>query len=62
MSMENHGGMISIGETPDSFARAIWQTYHQRHLLAKQEKRAKGMMNFALRSISFTLPRDLNMQ
>jgi hypothetical protein len=27
--MENHGGMISTGETPDSSSRALWKFYQQ---------------------------------
>jgi hypothetical protein len=34
MSMENHGGIISTRETPDSSARAFWQSYQQSHLVA----------------------------
>jgi len=49
--MENHGGMISTGETPDSSTRALWKSYQQSHLVAKQEELAKEMMNLALRSI-----------
>jgi hypothetical protein len=30
MSMENHDGMISTGETRDSSSRALWQSYQQR--------------------------------
>jgi hypothetical protein len=29
MNMENHHGMISIGETPDSSTTALWQSYRQ---------------------------------
>jgi hypothetical protein len=37
MSMENHDGMLSAGESPDSSSRALWQSYQQNHLVAKQE-------------------------
>jgi hypothetical protein len=29
MSMENHGGMILKGETPDSSTTALWKFYQQ---------------------------------
>jgi hypothetical protein len=29
MRLENHGGMISTGETPDSSTRALWESYQQ---------------------------------
>jgi hypothetical protein len=39
--MENNGGMISTRETPDLSTRALWQSYQQSHLVAKQEELAK---------------------
>jgi hypothetical protein len=45
MSMDNHGGMSSIRENTDSSTRALWQSYQQSNLVAKQEKLAKEMMN-----------------
>jgi hypothetical protein len=54
MSMENHGGMISIGEIPDSSTRALWEFYQNSHLVTKQEETAKEM-NFAYEiSVSYT--------
>jgi hypothetical protein len=44
MSMENNGGMISTGETPDSSITALWQAYQQSRILAKQEEVAKEMI------------------
>jgi hypothetical protein len=40
--MENHGGMISTEETPNSSTRALWQSYQQSYLVAKQEVLGKG--------------------
>jgi hypothetical protein len=57
VTTEKHGGMISTGETPDSSTRALWQSYKQCHLIAKQEKLGKKTTNFALLSISFILRR-----
>jgi hypothetical protein len=37
ISMENHGGLISIWEIPESSTRGLWQSYQQSHLVAKQE-------------------------
>jgi hypothetical protein len=54
MSMKNHGGMISTGETPDSSTRALWEFYRTSHLVTKQEEIAKEM-NFAYEiSVSYT--------
>jgi hypothetical protein len=44
--MEDHGGMISTKETPDSSIRAFWKSYQQKHIVAKQEELAKEMTNF----------------
>jgi hypothetical protein len=41
ISMDNLGGMISTGKTPDLFTRALRQSYQQNHLVAKQEELAK---------------------
>jgi hypothetical protein len=41
MSMENYGGMISTGNTPDSATRALLQTNQQSRLIAEQEELAK---------------------
>jgi hypothetical protein len=52
MSVESDGGKISTGET-DTSIRALWHLYKHNHLVAKEEKLAKGTVDFALRSISF---------
>jgi hypothetical protein len=39
--MDNLSGIISTGKTPDLFTRALWQSYQQNHLVAKQEELAK---------------------
>jgi hypothetical protein len=44
MSMENQGGMIYTGETPDSSTRTLSQFYQQNHLVATQEDMAKEIM------------------
>jgi hypothetical protein len=44
-------------KTPESSTRPFWQSYQQSYLVAKQEGLAKKIMNFALRSISFTFLR-----
>jgi hypothetical protein len=36
MSMENHGGIISTGKTPDSCTISLLQSYQQSHLVANQ--------------------------
>jgi hypothetical protein len=33
ISMENHGGMISTGKTPDSSTRSLWWSYQKSHLV-----------------------------
>jgi hypothetical protein len=45
MSMENYGGTILTGKTPDLFTRALWQYNQHSHLVAKQEERAKKVKN-----------------
>jgi hypothetical protein len=39
---------------PDSFTRALWQSFTRSHLIAKQEKHGE-VVEFCLRSISFML-------
>jgi hypothetical protein len=36
------------GKTPDSSTTALWQSYQQSHLVAKQEELSKEIMNLAL--------------
>jgi hypothetical protein len=57
MSIENHGEMISRVKTPDSFTRALLESYPQSSS-SKAGGTGKGT-NFALRSISFILRRNL---
>jgi hypothetical protein len=45
---EKPGGMMT-GKTPYSSTRALWKSYYQRHLVAKQLELAKEMINFASR-------------
>jgi hypothetical protein len=52
MSMGNHGGIISTRETPDSSIRALWKSFQQSNLVAKQEKLGDGNDEFVPRSIS----------
>jgi hypothetical protein len=54
--MENHGGMIWTGETPDSSTITSSNSTGS-HLVAKKEKLEKKLMNFALRNIRFMLRR-----
>jgi hypothetical protein len=54
MSMENHGGMMSKQETPDSSATALWQSYQQSNLVARQEKLATEMILFYELSLSYS--------
>jgi hypothetical protein len=51
MSLENHGGMIWTGNTPDSFTRALWQSCQLSHLVANQEELGEGSDDFSLQSI-----------
>jgi hypothetical protein len=51
MSVENHGGMITTGESPDSSTRTLWLCYQQSHQEANHEKLAKKIMNLAVRII-----------
>jgi hypothetical protein len=60
MSMENHGGMISTEET-DVSTRALWQSYQQRHLIEKQEKLAREMINLAFQVTLFIVRSDFYM-
>jgi hypothetical protein len=39
------------GESPVSSARALWQSYQQSHVVAKQEELAMEMINLALQSM-----------
>jgi hypothetical protein len=57
MSIENHGEMISTVKTPDSFTRALLESYPQSYS-GKAGGTGKGT-NFALLSISFIFRRDL---
>jgi hypothetical protein len=41
---------IDRGKASDSSTTAIWQSYQQSHLVAKQEDLAKEIMNLTLRS------------
>jgi hypothetical protein len=43
MSMENHGGIIPTGDTPDSSTRAVWKFHQHSHLAVKQEALTKDM-------------------
>jgi hypothetical protein len=45
--MENHGGMILTGGTPESYTRAFWQSYLQSSS-SKAGGTGEGMINFAL--------------
>jgi hypothetical protein len=44
--MENYGGIISVEETSDSSTTALWKSYQQSHLVAKQEELIKEIINF----------------
>jgi hypothetical protein len=59
MNMENNGGVISTRKPFDSSTRGLWQFYHQSHMVARQGKLVKEIMDFALRSIFFILGRVL---
>jgi uncharacterized protein YcsI (UPF0317 family) len=43
------------GKTPDFSTSVIGESYQQSYLVAKQEKLAKDVINFALQSIYFIL-------
>jgi hypothetical protein len=47
MSMKDHGG-TTAGKTPDSSARALWQSYQKSRLVAKQKKLDEGNGEFGL--------------
>jgi hypothetical protein len=49
MTMEDYGGTISTGKTPDSSTRDLWKSYQQNHLVANEEERAKEMMNLSFK-------------
>jgi hypothetical protein len=55
MNMENHGGIVSTGKTPDLSIRALWQSYQQSHLVAKQEELTKEIMYFVLQTIKLKI-------
>jgi hypothetical protein len=42
VSMENHGGMILTGITPDSSTRALWQSYQQNQSSSKAGGTGEG--------------------
>jgi hypothetical protein len=44
MSMENHGGMILTGKTPDLSTRTLWPYYQHSHIVANQEELGKGKL------------------
>jgi hypothetical protein len=46
--MDNRGGIISTEEIPGSSTRALWQSYQDIHLVAKQEELAKRNDQFCL--------------
>jgi hypothetical protein len=46
--MENHGGIISAGEATDLSTRALWQSYQQNLLVAKQDELGEGNDEFGL--------------
>jgi quinolinate synthase len=69
MNMENHGGMILTGTTSDMYTRAHWQSYQQRHLVAKQENMTKEMIHLTSQSTfvhiskgSLTCPKILQLR
>jgi hypothetical protein len=52
--MENHGGMISTLETPDSSTRALWKSYQQRRLVANKEELGERNNEFDLTKYLFS--------
>jgi hypothetical protein len=51
MSMESHGGMISVGEDSWFVHQSFLESYQESHRQANQEELANENMNFAVRSI-----------
>jgi hypothetical protein len=58
--MDSHGEMIWTEKTPDSSTRALWQTFHQSHLVANQAELAKET-NFASEVFILYFERFFNM-
>jgi hypothetical protein len=56
ISMEDHGGMISTGETPDSSTRSLWQCYEQTP--SSKSRGTWQTMNLAFENLCFTLRSD----
>jgi hypothetical protein len=54
MSMDNHGGMVSTGATPDSSIRALWKSYQQSSN-SKSRGTTKKIMNLAFKVSLFIL-------
>jgi hypothetical protein len=53
ISMKNHGGIIfKVGRTPDSYTRALWQSYHKSSS-SKAGKSSKGNDEFCLMKYLF---------
>jgi hypothetical protein len=52
MSIENYGGMISIGETSDSFTTPLWQSY-QLSSRSKSGGTSEGNDKFILLNVSY---------
>jgi hypothetical protein len=64
--MEDHGGTISAGETPDLSTRALCQYYQRNNLVAKQEELGEGNYEFGLAKclclyfgVMFYMPQNL---
>jgi hypothetical protein len=56
MSVENHGAMMSTGESYWFVHKsALWQSYQHSHLMDNQEELGDGNDGFCLRNISFLL-------
>jgi hypothetical protein len=53
MNMETMLEWYRQWETPDSSTRAVWKSYQQSHLVAKQEELLNEMMNLTLQSAVF---------
>jgi hypothetical protein len=48
--MERNGEILTE-KNSDSSTRALWQSYQQNHLVAKQKEMGEGKMNLDLQSI-----------